>query len=106
MTGIRLRLERQFLAGTCRIQNDALPLTIEPPLLVTGRDRCAHLREASGAEPLRCDAMPFLNDTVKPLWLLHPLEATELDRHRRNADQHRFIEGGQLRLCQCPGADE
>jgi hypothetical protein len=106
MTGMRLRLERQFLAGTCRIQNDALPLTIEPPLLVTGRDRCAHLREASGAEPLRCDAMPFLNDTVKPLWLLHPLEATELDRHRRNADQHRFIEGGQLRLCQCPGADE
>jgi hypothetical protein len=94
MTGMRLRLERQFLAGTCRIQNDALPLTIEPPLLVTGRDRCAHLREASGVGPLRCDAMPFLDDAVEPLGLLDTLEPTELDCHRRDCHQHRLIEGG------------
>jgi len=27
---------------------------------------------------LWCDAMPFLDHAVEPLWLLHTLEATEL----------------------------
>ncbi|KFB69286.1 MAG: hypothetical protein CAPSK01_001031 [Candidatus Accumulibacter vicinus] len=45
---------------------------------------------------LRLDAVPFLDHAVEALGLFHTLEAPEPQRHRRDGDQHRLIEGRQL----------
>ncbi len=55
---------------------------------------------------LRLDAVPFLDHAVEALGRSHTLEPTELQRHRRDGDQHRLIEGRQLDLRQRPGADQ
>lgn len=43
---------------------------------------------------LRLDEVPFLDHAVEALGFLRALVPTELQHHRRDGDQHRFIEGG------------
>ena len=71
------------------------------------REKCrTRVREPLVVGLLRRNAMPFLDHAVEPLGFLHALEPTELDSHRGDCHPYRFIEGGQLRLSQCPGADQ
>lgn len=50
--------------------------------------------------------MPFLHDGVEPFSFLHALEASQLHRHRCDADQYRLIERRQLGIGQGTLADQ